>query len=152
MSDDTTADTTEPPEAGDRTEPTTDAATADDTVSDDNEGAGREAAKYRRRLREAEADRDRLAERVAGFQRAEVERLASSALAAPGDLWMAGAELGALVDDDGNVDAGKVTALVEGVVAERPHWRRSQGEVGAGARESVKVGPAPVLTDLIRNR
>lgn len=70
---------------------------------------GREAAKYRTRLREAEAERDALAERLAVLQRAEVERVAGTKLENPAGLWAAGVELEQVLDEDGNVDPDKVT-------------------------------------------
>jgi hypothetical protein len=49
----------------------------------------REAASYRRRLREAEAERDQLRAQLDALQSAEVERLAQAAgLSAPSDVWL----------------------------------------------------------------
>lgn len=86
-----------------------------DEDQDDDDGAGkggREAAKYRRRLREAEAQRDQLAGQVEAMQRAEVERLATADGLKPAALW-AGAELAGLLADDGTVDGAKVSAAIE---------------------------------------
>lgn len=67
-----------------------------------------EAAKYRTRLRETEGERDTLTGRVQAMQTAEATRLASEHLKKADGLWAAGAKLEDLLDDAGNVDAGKV--------------------------------------------
>lgn len=111
VTDDTaTVDTAaaETPEAGE------DGSGVDEDQDDDaGDGPGREAAKYRRRLRDAEAQRDQLAERVESLQRAEVERLATDDKLRPAALWASGIELDALLGDDGTVDPGKVTEAIE---------------------------------------
>ncbi|MGP4054286.1 hypothetical protein ACTWP6_05595 [Mycobacterium sp. 4D054] len=87
----------------------------DDAADDgDGDGPGREAAKYRRRLRAAEAERDRLAGQVESLQRAEVERLAAGADLRPAALWASGPDLADLLSDDGTVDASKVSAAIDG--------------------------------------
>ena len=83
----------------------------EDQDAGDGKG-GREAAKYRRRLREAEAQRDQLAGQVEAMQRAEVERLAEADGLKPAALW-AGAELAGLLADDGTVDGARVSAAIE---------------------------------------
>lgn len=84
----------------------------DDDDAGDGDGPGREAAKYRRRLREAETERDQLAERIGSLQRAEVERLAAVDGLRPAALWASGAELDDLLGDDGTVDAAKVSEAI----------------------------------------
>lgn len=73
-------------------------------------GGNKEAAKYRTRLREAEAERDRLAQRLEALQRSTVETIAGKHLEKPNALWAAGTELANLLDKDGNIDAEKVEA------------------------------------------
>lgn len=70
---------------------------------------GSEAAKYRTRLRETEAERDALASRVETMQRAEVERLAGQHIAKGAAIWATGATLADLVDEGGNISPEKVT-------------------------------------------
>lgn len=86
----------------------------DDATDDDghSDGPGREAAKYRRRLREAEAERDRLAEHIESLQRAEVDRLATADDLRPAALWASGVALADVLNDDGTVDAAKVSAAI----------------------------------------
>lgn len=56
----------------------------------------------------------------------------------------------ALLDDDGLVDAGKVTAAVEDLLARKPHLaaRRPTGDVGQGARPETAGSLS--LVDLMR--
>jgi hypothetical protein len=96
-----------------------DASTAEDG-SDDT--VGNEAAKYRRRLRDTESERDTLKARLENFQRGEVERLAAAKITDPADVWRDGARVADVLDDDGNIDAAKVDGLVNGLVAQHPHW------------------------------
>ena len=72
---------------------------------------GREAAKYRRRLRAVEAERDELTQRLEAMQRSEVERQAAAAQLRPAALWSA-ATLPDLLNEDGTVDADKVDAAI----------------------------------------
>lgn len=83
-----------------------------DDGEDAGDGPGREAAKYRRRLRAAEAERDRLAGQVESLQRAEVDRLAAGADLRPAALWASGPELADLLTENGTVDQAKVFAAV----------------------------------------
>src|SRR4051794_32515421 len=62
--------------------------------------ANREAAKYRTRLREAETERDGIAERLKTMQRREVERLAGASLSRASDVWLDSADVAELLDDD----------------------------------------------------
>ena len=101
----------------------------------------REAARYRRSLREAETERDALRGRVETIQRAEVERLAAEDLATPSDLWLTGAALSGLLDDDGNVDQAKVTDAVKAVLTDRPGWRRlTHPNFDGGVRTAAPTG------------
>lgn len=126
------------PEAGD-------ASAQDDGERDDtDDNPNQEAARYRRRLRETEGERDRLGAALEQYQRLEVERIASSgpdALAEGGDLWQGGADLAELVDEDGQVDPEKVRTAVAGVLSQRPHWRRPSPDLGQGVRVPASSGP-----------
>lgn len=130
-----------------------DAETADDTGEapegsqeprEPREGAGPEAARYRRRLRDTEAERDALRSRVEGLQRREVERLASERLAQGSDVFMF-AELGGLLTEEGEVDADAVAERVAQVVADRPGLAkdaRTWPDLGQGRREDTASPPA----------
>lgn len=101
---------------------------------------GREAARYRRQLREVEAERDALVGQLDALRRAEVDAVVKGAgrMASSQIIYAAGTALGDLLADDGTVDATKVlTALdragealgvrVRVPVAPRGDW---QGNVG----------------------
>lgn len=105
----------------------------------------REAAKYRTRLREAEAENAALREQLANMQRAAVESIAGQVLKDPAALWTAGAELEAFVQN-GTVDAAAVKRFADGLAQKfTPQPQRgyvpTQGTGGA-----VDLGGAPFET------
>lgn len=123
--------------------------------ADSADRPNREAARYRRQLRETEARAAALEERVQSLQRREVERLAAADLATPGDLWLTGTELGALLNEDGEVDPDKVKDTVAAVVADRPGWRRPVASFDGGVRESAptsRVSWESLLRDHLGHR
>ena len=113
----------------------------------------REAASYRRRLRETETERDGLRARVDDLQRAEVERLAAAAgLAVASDVWQFGASLDTLRAEDGSIDRETVSGLVAEIVRDRPGLRHPHGDVGIGrggaaGNRKPKIG----LSDLLKS-
>ncbi|WP_456789764.1 hypothetical protein [Cellulomonas sp. P5_C5] len=84
--------------------------TGDAERDDPDRRANAQAARYRRQLRTVEEERDELAARLQGMQRAEVERVAADLLAQPAALWATGVDVAEFIDEDGHVDADKVTA------------------------------------------
>lgn len=108
--DETTDGPPEPvenPEATDVAQETTeDPQEAPEDAAEDS--PGREAARWRRKLRETERERDTLAVTVTTMQRAEVERIAGAHVVNPAALWAAGIELDTLLDDDGRPDAARI--------------------------------------------
>lgn len=110
-----------------QTDTTTEEVTQPDAETADDDGkAGREAAKYRRQLREAQAERDELRTQLEALRRAEVDRLVTDAKLKPAAVWAAGTELGNLLAENGTVDATKVAAAV------------------AATRETLGISPVPV--------
>lgn len=111
------------------------------------EPAGGEAAKYRRRLRESEGQLAATRDQLAGYQRREVERLASARLAVPGDVFsVGGAALPDFLDDDGMVNAEAVEQSVAALLASRPglaigstRWP----DMGGGDRGPAMAQPRP---------
>ena len=107
-----------------------------DEVENDSKNPNAEAAKYRKRLRDTEAERDALAAKIEAYQRAEVEQYAEH-LQKPSAIWAAGIELADLLDDEGNIDPEKTTAAVEAAAtdlglstrprAPRPHPAQMSG-------------------------
>lgn len=79
-----------------------------------------EAARYRVKLREAETQRDHLQERVDTLQRAELARLATEhRMHNPEDL---GLDLDDVRTESGDLDHDKITAHIEQLKADRPHY------------------------------
>ena len=72
-------------------------------------------AKQRVELRETRARLERM-------QRAEVERIAAGKLADPGDVWLGGLSVDAVLNDAGDVDSSKVASAIDTLLSEHPHW------------------------------
>lgn len=119
--DETTDETPDAP-AGEREEEgaeTTDAPAGDEPEEGEQDGskAAREAARYRRRLREAEAQRDALAQQLEALQRQMVERIIQREChGKPAGLWASGVTVADLIGEDGTVDPDKVKAAWENAV------------------------------------
>jgi hypothetical protein len=87
-----------------------------------------EAARYRVQLREAEAARDALAERVTGYQRKECEAAVANLLDVPGDLWDIGqADVSAFYNDDGTLNEAEVQAAAAALIDQRPRLGKPPG-------------------------
>lgn len=122
---DTTTDTTAPQEATSGpqgTEPQPDGPQAQEppetpTEPDDDgeadESPNAEAAKWRRRLRETEAERDLLRSQVETMQRTEVDRIVRQQVDwSPAVLWEAGLTVDMVTAEDGTIDTAKVETAV----------------------------------------
>lgn len=111
---------------------------------------GREAATFRRRLRETEAERDTLREQLDRAHRAEVERIAGAELANPSDIWVFGATVETLRGEDGAIDTRTVEGVARDIVQSRPGLRAPVGRIGVGRGGSAvprepKVGLSQLL-------
>lgn len=122
--------------------------TGADEKPTNEQGRSRRDERYRQRLRETEAQRDNLLQRVEHMQRNEVQRLTADRLADPADLWR-DTELADLLDDDGNIDTTKVDGRVRDLLEEHPHWatpspkmvNRNALKSGASAPEGPRKDP-----------
>ncbi|OBB76810.1 hypothetical protein [Mycobacterium sp. 852014-52144_SCH5372336] len=143
-------DSTTEPDTSD-TPDTTDEAPADQEPDDasepdgdqepDDKGGDREAARYRRQLRAAEAERDRLRSQVETYHRSEVERLAGSrGLIDPSDIWASGVSLDQMLTDAGQVDPARVDRVVNDLRVSRPHWVRSAAAPASAVTSAGKPG------------
>lgn len=135
--------------------PETEAATATpeqvETVGQDGQpdegdepGSGnREAAKYRRRLRDVEAERDSLRGQVEALQRAKVEEIARAKghLSSPAGLWASGTDLASLVAEDGTVNERSVLAACETAAESLGLVRTQPGRVPTQGTGSSRVTP-----------
>lgn len=124
----------------------TEAPTPPEADAEPTEKAGKEAARYRRQLRETEGALQAAQGATEAAQRALVEHLAQSRGVKPAALWASGAELAALLTEDGNVDPQKVTEAAEGAavslgLARTPRPDPTQGQ-GHSAKSTPKFADA----------
>jgi hypothetical protein len=106
-----------------------------------------EAARHRLAARDAQAEAARLAGIVQSYQRRDVEAVAHDlGLGSGSDVWLGGADLGQLVNAEGQPDRKAIQTAVAGVIAEHPNWRRTFGSADQGARTAVGDG----LSDWLR--
>lgn len=108
--------------------------------------AGREAARYRRALRETEGALQAAQGAQEAAQRALVEHLAQARGIKPAALWASGAELSGLLDEGGHVDPAKVGQAIDNAMSSlglsrTPKADPTQGGMGDGA------SPAPKFSD-----
>lgn len=85
----------------------------DEPDTPEPDSTNREAAKYRRKLRDTEHQRDALASTLTQLQRSRVEAVAASHGVTPTALWAAGTELADLLDEDGNPDTDRIQTAVQ---------------------------------------
>lgn len=145
---DAAQDATPPDPATTDTDTTADDTDDTETTEAEAPPASREAARYRKRLRAVEAERDQLAARLDHLQRGEAERLAAAVLADGGDLWRDGHNITELINDDGHLDPDKVAELASNLVAAHPHWskRTAPKTVKTGGMASGATSPAQQIT------
>jgi hypothetical protein len=87
-----------------------------------------EAARWRTKLRDTEAQRDALTERLTGYQRRECEAAVADLLDEPGDLWDIGqADLAGFYNDDGELDEGQLRAAAGALCEMRPKLAKPRG-------------------------
>lgn len=113
-----------------------------------------EAAKWRRKVRDVEAERDGLAARVEKMQRAQVAGLVGDRLAVPDDLLAFGLQLTELLGEDGEVDAGLVKTAVAGLLSSRPGLAVARDQPRfpdlGGGRRGTTVDAGPRWAELLR--
>lgn len=116
----------------------------------DRDTANAEAAKYRRRLRDTEAQLTTTTDRLTAYQRRHVEQLAADLLATPADLFDVGQlELTQFLNDDGDIDTDEVLLAATALVDLRPQLGKNYTppwpattDYGQGVRtQSVDGGP-----------
>lgn len=112
--------------------------------SDDVAALRRESASYRRRLREAERQRDALQERVDRLDREEVERRAGERhqFQQASDVWLA-TSVDAMRGEDGLLSDDRVGQELARVMQEHPHWLKPGPDFHQGPRLSPEPqGPS----------
>ena len=116
-------------------------------------GGNNEAAKYRRRLRDAEAKTAALTERLERMQSREAEQYADR-LYQPADLHTFGPDITDLLNEEGDVDPERVRQAVADIIAARPGLgkppqQRGPSPSGAGAM-GARVGGGKGWSDVLR--
>ncbi|MET8181964.1 hypothetical protein [Streptomyces sp. NPDC005336] len=111
-----------------------------------------EAAKYRRKLRDAETQLEAANTRIETLLRRDIEQRVSDRLAVPADLFDLGkATVADLLNEDGVIMDDAIAAAVEALIEKRPGLAKPKGwgDVG-GFRPSAISDPAPTWTDALR--
>jgi hypothetical protein len=135
------------PEQAGQQEPEPEQSKGDDTAA-----LRKEAASYRRRLRDSESETERLAQRVAEMQRTAVEAQVSGPgkLADGSDIWLSGVKLEDLLDDDGAINAEKVDEALQRALADHPGWKERTPGLGGGVRGTGQPS-APSFGEALKN-
>ena len=113
----------------------------------------REAAKYRTRLRAAEAENTQLRAALETWQRRAVETLAARHLAHPADLLtLGGGTLADYLDHEGQPDADKITTTARALLAQRPGLGLTPGRFHADkiGNPRPQSGGTTQWTDVLR--
>lgn len=141
MTNHETAMSTEASQTPEQINPDQDATKAEKTP----ETANSEAAKYRRQLRDTEAERDTLAGQLKTARENIVTHMLSKSPATLDAITAAGYEIDSLLDDDGNIDQEKLDAAAADT-CERFNITIPMPRVTSGALSrvnSVKLEPEP---------
>ena len=128
---------TESPTAGEQTEGEQEGA----NTADVSQTANKEAAKYRRQLREVQAERDQLSAQVEAMQRAQVERALKGKLEKPSSFWLSDHKPADFYTEGGELDSDKLNTAADTAIETigLARARRFQGSAGQGVRQSTPV-------------
>lgn len=99
-----------------------------------------EAAKYRRRAQDAEAERDTLRAEIDGLRRSEIEHRVADRLETPEDLWLVH-DTETFMGDDG-IDDEAIRAAVDALLEQRPQWRKRRPADDLPRRPQLNDGTA----------
>ena len=105
-----------------------------------------EAAGLRVRLKEAEADVERLVTQNAAMQHAEVERIAGEHLVDAQDIWRAQPDVAAYYDDEfQSIVADRVVETAKALASEKPHLAKPNTAPPPSSRpiEGLRSGAMP---------
>ncbi|PQE01400.1 hypothetical protein CYL16_04775 [Mycobacterium sp. EPG1] len=112
-----------------------------------------EAARWRHQCREAEAQRDALAERLVAYQRRECEHAIADLLDEPADLWDIGlADHTAFYTETGELDEAELRAAAGALIDQRPKLAKPAGprHLDFGQFRSPPPQPGGGWSDLIK--
>jgi cobalamin biosynthesis protein CobT len=134
----------------------TEAAPEEDTEDTEPEAGGhaaRDAAKYRKQLRTAEAQRDQLQAQVDALHKTMAEYALADKLEKPSALWLAGRKPADYFTDDGTLNVDQLTADADTAITELglARGRRFRGSADGGVRTSTPLRRQPSWGDLVDN-
>lgn len=135
---------TEQPTPAPTSEPESEADSGTDNQQEPAKGVGAEAAKYRVQLREAEADRDRIAQRYEELTRQIIEEALPSNVSEK-LFWTVHDSAEAFLSEEGRVNAEAVSEAAKQVAATYgiPSTPRAPGTWGMGNMGSTVSAGAP---------
>ena len=117
--------------------------------------ANAEAAKYRKKLREAESKLEAAEARITAMLRKEIEAYAAKSLAVGADLFTLGeVEVKDLLTPDGEIDTETIDAAVEALLKTRPglgNPNRPWGAVVGGRYDDESDYRQPTMQDALRH-
>jgi len=123
-----------------------------ETAPEATEGnpANREAARYRRQLRDTQAELEAARGEVTKLRTAAAEAVLADVLAKPSALWLAGYDVADFYDDQGSLDVESLRDAAKTAVEEKGlgGFRRFQGSADGGARGESGAKPAPSWQNL----
>lgn len=100
-------------------------------------------------------ERDALAGQVVGLRDAELLRRAGRAMNAPADLLLVttAAERAEVWNEQGEIDEGRMAALVDSVLDQHPNWRIGTGiSLDLGPKPNTRAAEQPSWAGLVRRR
>ncbi len=124
---------------------------------EDDAKGGKEAARYRRRLRETEAERDALTERVESLQRSVVDSIVTEGgkggrMHSTEPFWAGGVDLADLLDEGGDVDRAKVLAAVDDVAVRFGITRRPKPNTVPGEGYNPAPAGRDSMVDVVQGK
>jgi hypothetical protein len=134
---------TVPPEVQSDTE----TANLDIEVGAVDDNPNHEAAKYRIRLREAEAQRDALAAQLDALRRDQIGAIATTMGIKPAALWASGAELNNLLTEGGAIDTTKVREAADAARTELGITKRPPSMAGLSSGTMKPPPPRDAFRD-----
>lgn len=137
---DTTTEDTSTEEAQQEETATEDGTETEDQTDEEHKGSSAREIRYRRRLREAEAERDKLTETVTNLQRTIAEGLLTDILDKPSALWLTDHKVEDYFED-GQIDAEQLQADARDATKTLglAPTRRFKGSAGGGVKTSPQT-------------
>ena len=130
-------------------------AAPDQETQETPSSANAEAAKYRKKLREAESKLEAAEARITAMLRKEIEAYAAKSLAVGADLFTLGeVEVKDLLTPDGEIDTETIDAAVEALLKTRPglgNPNRPWGAVVGGRYDDESDYRQPTMQDALRH-